>query len=78
MHGIASFSSRQSLAAWFVAILPLRYVTSYAEVAFARMGGVYTAPLISFLISFLFKVEKVILLLRTCGLCLVRICLVWT
>ena len=63
-----------------VAVLSLGYVTSHSRMASARLGSLHTALSISFilLILFMLRVRKIILSLGSCGLCLLRTCLVWT
>ena len=62
----------------FIIISPVGDVASPSKTASTCMGGMYTALLIVFPISFTFKIEEIILLMNVRRFRLMRICLMWT
>ena len=62
----------------FIIISPVGDVASPSKAASTCMGGMYTAFLIFFSISFMFEIEEIILLMKVRIFCLMRTCLMWT
>ena len=62
----------------FIIISPVEDVASPLKVASTGMGGMYTAFLIFFPISFTFEIEEIILLMKVRRFRLMRTCLMWS
>ena len=62
----------------FIIISLVGDVASPSKMASTCMGGMYTAFLIVFSISFTFKIEEIILLMNIRRFCLMQTCLMWT
>ena len=62
----------------FIIISPVGDVASLLKMASICMGGMYTAFLGVFSISFMFKIEEIILLMNVRRFCLMQTCLMWT
>ena len=62
----------------FIIISPVGDVASPSKVASTSMGGMYTAFLIFFPISFTFKIEEIILLMKVRRFRLMQTCLMWS
>ena len=62
----------------FIIISRVGDVASPSKTASTCMGGMYTALLIVFSISFTFKIEEIILLMNVHRFCLMQTCLMWT
>ena len=62
----------------FIIISLVGDVASPSKMASTCMGGMYTTFLIVFPISFMFKIEEIILLMNVRKFHLMRICLMWT
>ena len=62
----------------FIIISPVGDRASPSRTASTCMGGMYTAFLIVFPISFTFKIEEIFLLMNVRKFCLMRTCLMWT
>ena len=62
----------------FIIILLVGDVASPSKTASTCMGGMYTALLIVFPISFTFKIEEIILLMNVRKFRLMQTCLMWT
>ena len=62
----------------FIIISPVGDVVSHLKKASTCMGGMYTAFLIVFHISFIFKIKEIVLLMNVRRFRLMRTCLMWT
>ena len=62
----------------FIIISPMGDVASPLKMVSTCMGGMYTAFLLVFPISFMFKIEEIILVMNIRRFHLMRTCLMWT